>query len=187
MPNWCSNQVTLTNSDTNQIKRVKKAIKEDRLFEEFIPCPKEMIEDGSWYTHNINAWGTKWDVTGGDVVKKSKHSITLVFDTAWSPPLNFYEFLYDNEWGVEAHYYESGMNFVGRWFNGDDEYYEIPASGDEIVEMIPEDIDMLWGLSERAYEEDELEEEDSDSIEGIAEDFDNYLKELDDINSKDKP
>jgi len=79
----------------------------------------------SWYEFCLGEWGTKWDASGlsinnvYDNEPDDIHSITLSFNTAWSPPIEFYETLYD-KFGVkiEATYFESGLCFCGRYSNG---------------------------------------------------------------------
>ena len=49
MPNWCSNTLSLSHPDSTMIDRVEKAVKEDKLFSEFYPCPKELTETKSGF------------------------------------------------------------------------------------------------------------------------------------------
>ena len=84
MPNWCENRITIWNDDPKVIKRIIDAFEREALFDEFIPCPKElwasngnefpaykqrMIEKHGaedWYDWCIEHWGTKWDVKLND-------------------------------------------------------------------------------------------------------------------------
>ena len=185
MPNWCMNSVTFTHPNPKEITRIKEAFLAQRLFSEFVPCPDELKDTVSpnrdeanasalaekygytdWYSFAVNEWGTKWDTGGSDISALEENSITLFFDTAWSPPTTFYEKLLDMGWSVSAHYYEPGMNFVGKWEDGFDDYYDsIPSTSEEIQEVIPAEIDECWDLSVRADELAEEEEwnEDEDS------------------------
>jgi hypothetical protein len=118
----------------------------------------------SWYDFSIAEWGTKWDVsTSGRDYKIEKiddsHTVTLYFDTAWSPPTAAYEKLMDLGFEVEAYYYEPGMAFVGKWSNGDDEYFEYGGQDSATVrEYIGEELDDYFGISEQMAEMEEENE-----------------------------
>ena len=49
-----------------------------------------------WYDWQVNTWGTKWDpdVTDFDY-QPDTGVMTCFFDTAWSPPIAFYNSLYE--------------------------------------------------------------------------------------------
>jgi hypothetical protein len=92
MPNWCSNSLALCHDDPAQIERAVKAFNDGKLFNEFFPCPEDLVNTMSgfygkgtpeqeelekkqalntatygfptWYEWNIANWGTKWDVQG---------------------------------------------------------------------------------------------------------------------------
>ena len=150
MPNWCSNSTTFKHDDPEQIERLKTAFLEDKLFTEFAPPPADIGED--WYHWCIENWGTKWDVNGSDdgVVDIKENEITIYFDTAWSPPLEFYIALEHLGFTVEGYYYEPGMCFVGKWDENGDNCYEIPESPEAIAEVIPSDIEQTFNLIENA-------------------------------------
>lgn len=164
MPNWCMNSVTFGHEDPAEITRMKEAFLNDRLLSEFVPNPAgDNAED--WYSFNISNWGTKWDTGGSDISALETNSITLLFDTAWSPPIAFYEALVEDGWEVHGYYYEPGMNFCGRFDNGIDDYFEIPATSDEVIEEIPSDIDECFSISEQMADresEEEYNEEDEE-------------------------
>lgn len=161
MPNWCSNSVTFYNDDPAQIERLKNAYLEDRLFSEFVPNPAGP-EAENWYSFNSESWGTKWDSGGRDIVDICDTSITVMFDTAWSPPLAFYRALEEQGWDVEAQFYEPGMAFVGKYEDGVEESYDIPSTIEEVQEQIPADMDECWGITENM---EMWQEEEDDSTE----------------------
>jgi hypothetical protein len=136
---------------------MKNAFLEDKLFTEFAPAPTDLGEE--WYHWCIENWGTKWDVNGSDdgVVDLKENEITLYFDTAWSPPLEFYIALEHLGFTVEGYYYEPGMNFVGKWDENGDDCYEIPETVEAIEEYIPSDIEQCFNLIENfiQWQEDE--------------------------------
>lgn len=117
----------------------------------------------SWYDFAIGEWGTKWDISNSDsdynIEKVDKsYTVTLFFDTAWSPPIKFYEKLEKLEFTVEAMYYEPGVNFCGQYFEGQDEHYELNGStSEQVKEQVPEELDQAFGISDELeqYEEDQ--------------------------------
>ena len=189
MPNWCSNQLTLRHEDPAMIQRAYDAFNRGELLQEFIPCPAELIDTVSgfvpeqealeakqaanrakygystWYEHNINEWGTKWDV-GGDgcdaIIDLIELSVT--FESAWAPPIAAYERLEELGFEVRATYYEPGMAFCGVSEDGSDDYYEYGGmSADEIEDTLPSDLDEEYGISQAVSEwEQEQEEENID-------------------------
>lgn len=119
----------------------------------------------SWYDFAIGEWGCKWDISnGGDGYKIKKvdngYSVTLSFDTAWSPPINFYDKLLELEFTVDAIYYEPGVNFCGQYYEGSDETYELnDMSSEDIKAQIPEELDAAFGISEQMAEYEAEENE----------------------------
>lgn len=184
MPNWCNNVMTLTHSDPAMIDRATTALKEGTFLNEFFPCPRELHEHESpirdadlgarfmeqygatdWYNWQVQNWGTKWDVcaeNGVDVV--NVNTITASFESAWAPPTQAYEKLCALGFEIRAHYYEPGMCFVGTW-SGDendsfDDYYEYSGESSETVrEVIGEELDDMFCISESMSEWEEEENE----------------------------
>jgi hypothetical protein len=156
------------------IERAAKALQEGTFLQEFIPCPQDLIDTVSgfvgegqaaleakqaanvekygyttWYEHNINEWGTKWDVSSDNVEIVDANTVTAGFDSAWSPPITAYERLIELGFEVEAFYYEPGMGFVGKWVDGIDEYYELGGEDSTTVRAsIGEELDDYFGISE---------------------------------------
>lgn len=87
-----------------------------------------LIKHGArnWYDWQINNWGTKWDV---DVQHQwifdytDKNIYECFFDSAWSPPIGFYNRLVEDGYKVEATYNEIGCAYIGFYRDGDDECY----------------------------------------------------------------
>ena len=119
----------------------------------------------SWYDFAIGEWGCKWDISNGDNNYKIKkvsdgYSVTLFFDTAWSPPINFYDKLIELEFNVDAMYYEPGVAFCGRYYDGSDETFELSnLNSENIREQIPEELDNAFGISEQLAEYEAEENE----------------------------
>ena len=100
----------------------------------------------TWYEYQIAEWGTKWDVgchpSYGDDAIVSGNSFSVGFDSAWSPPCAAYAKLKALGYTITAYYYESGMDFCGRWVDGFDDCYDISKDG------IPQDISEEMGIEE---------------------------------------
>ena len=137
MPNWCANRITIWNDDPKVIKRIIDAFEREALFDEFIPCPKElwasngtefpaykqrMIEKHGaedWYDWCIEHWGTKWDVKLNDdfnslkVVSPTK--IKLSIYTAWAPPLPVLDHWVDIGCHVRGRFHEPDLKYKGAY------------------------------------------------------------------------
>jgi hypothetical protein len=190
MPNWCNNTLELVHEDPAMLERARVAFKEARLCEEFAPVPKSLhivagrVGDpeeqmqleaqeqlnrdthgyANWYDYCVNEWGTKWDVGGDDLgpAQDIPGGLIMVFDSAWAPPIQFYEKLLDLGFSVRASYYEPGMCFAGIWEDGNDDYYDLSGMNSEQVrEQLPEHLDEAYGISEcmAEYEAEEAEED----------------------------
>ena len=84
--------------------------------------------------------------------------MSVSFDTAWSPPIKFYEKLQEQGWEVKAYYFEPGMNFCGIWDDGDDDYYEIPSTPEEAEDILPQDLEEVFDICQMLYDREEEEE-----------------------------
>ena len=147
MPNWCSNTVMVSHTNTAMIDRVENAVNSGKLFEEFAPL-------GEWqYEVAVEKWGTKWDISSGDVIDRNENTITVSFDTAWSPPINFYDELLAQGFEVHAEYFEPGVGFVGKYIDGEDEEYSIESA--DLLDEIPEDLVENWGIRDMMEDWDE--------------------------------
>jgi hypothetical protein len=120
----------------------------------------------NWYDFCVARWSTKWDVGGDDgyaqELNEGDTSITLSFDSAWSPPIGVYEALVEQGFTVKAYYYEPGMCYAGVWDNGDDNYYELGSmDSKQIREEIDPELDEVMCISESVemWEEENKEEE----------------------------
>jgi len=168
MPNWCANHVTLRHADPAMIAKAEEGFNKDEFFHTLVPMPEELKGTSSpndkpnpvlvekygadnWYDWSVANWGTKWDANSGDgaIADQSEGSITLVFDTAWSPPITFYTKLEEMGWQVKAYYFEPGMMFCGIYEDGDDEYFEVGE------DEIPDELEDIFDISSWINDEDE--------------------------------
>jgi hypothetical protein len=185
MPNWCNNRVVISHEDTAKLEALVGAIKEGKFCNHVIPVPeslhivagmvsdeaeqKKLEEDtarnidvhgyGNWYDFCVDRWGTKWDIDPYDPedVAIKDNCIEFGFDSAWAPPIGVYAELVEQGFEVEATYYEPGMGFVGRWYYGNDEYYEIGGETSETVrDVIGGELDEEYGISECMAEYEDM-------------------------------
>ncbi len=204
MPNWCNNYAEIHGPKAT-IKALHDAIiNEGKFFGHMRPEPNyeevdvyptfpgikgnnDPVEKSqSWWDWRVQNWGTKWEL--GDEMKSiftyeevndEYAKLSGVFDTAWSPACDAFQYFADNNEGVQAtvYYYEPGMGFCGVYdTDGGDDYYDISGMNSERVkDEIPEALDECMGISEcmaeyEAMERDELEEWYEDGVEktGLA-------------------
>ena len=188
MPNWCSNVLTLTHKDADQIERAMEAFKRGELLQEFAPVPEALkvtcqpgttdtelqaIYDANvkeygfstWYDYCVGVWGTKWDVGSKDdwidinETVDGIHSITFAFDSAWAPPVGAYAFMEEQGFGVLAYYYEGGMQFAGIYTNGNDDYYESWGDSQGALDELPDELNDTFGIAEMQAEWEEMANE----------------------------
>ena len=193
MPNWCNNYLVLEHEDPAMIERAKTAFADGKLLNEFCPVPddlhivagrvgddedqkqKDLVAQEevnvakhgyrNWYDYCVNEWGTKWDVGGDGMIADLLEDgrLAMTFDSAWSPPLEFYGKMCDLGFSVRAYYYESGMCFAGIWEDHDDDFYDLSDCRDaqEVEDTLPTVLDEMFCISEymREYEAENAEEE----------------------------
>lgn len=171
MPNWCDNMVTLRHEDKSKIDALdaelsKRDAESHRCQGEFFnsirPNPS-----GEWdYNWSVENWGTKWEAGIIDWERRDDNEIWVSFESAWSPPTTFYEFLVEEGWEVEAIYQESGMGYAGQFTtDGGDDYYEYDITDIETIRNLPSDVIEFGDLLTRAeeYMIERLEEEWADA------------------------
>jgi hypothetical protein len=148
MPNWCDNSVRFMNADKAKIDALLAALESEdkKVFHHLRPMPDSEQDD--WYMWNVNHWGTKWEISVNDWDREDDNTIWIGFETAWSPPIALYEYLYEEGWEIEAVYHEGGMAFCGIWKDGEDDCYEYDISDRDSIESLPEEILDFTGLLE---------------------------------------
>ena len=159
MPNWCSNSITIQGS-TETIKTLWDDAqgKDSGLLNAMVPMPEALLgttspdprpEQGNykgpqpeidgatnWYDWAVNNWGCKWDVDveGLDFTDNGDGTASIQgsFASPWGPPIEAYNKFLDDMDGCSlvADYHEPGMDFLGEYDNGTDNYY------DGLVELI---------------------------------------------------
>lgn len=143
MPNWCMNSIHISGPKDKIVALWEKAKEKEGLLEAMAPI-------GEWnYGEACQSWGTKWDISLEALeleVDGDTASIRGAADSAWSPPIDAFEFYCNANEDVTAElaYFEPGVGFVGRWDNenGDDHYDIDPENLDEIPQEIREEFDV---------------------------------------------
>jgi len=179
MPNWCNNGLTLRHADPAMIDRVLNA--KEGLLTEFLPCPQELMDAvanfttneamvakygySSWYDWSIANWGTKWDFSLENVEREDANTVTAGFDSAWAPPIEAYVKLCALGFEVEGMYYEPGMQFVGKFVGNEDDCDDNcieygGATADTVRDMIGEELDDYFAISESMADWEEENQED---------------------------
>jgi hypothetical protein len=160
--------------------RIELAKDEPRLFNSILPVPASLQIvagkaglDGSpeqtaleqaeasnrdaygyanWYEFCTHEWGTKWeaDWSEADIDDNNGDTITMHFDTAWSPPIGIYQELVDAGLDVQATYCECGFGYAGWWVNGEDNEFDSVSFNDEDDEEHIDDVERMqaWFASE---------------------------------------
>ena len=140
MPNWCDNTLTITHPDKSKIDAIETGLSDktnQALFNTILPNPS-----GEWdYEWSVNNWGTKWEASVHDWERQDDNTIWVSFDSAWSPPIQLYEFMEADEgYTVVAMYWESGMGFCGRFADGYDDYYDYDITDIDSINSLPEEL-----------------------------------------------
>lgn len=145
MPNWCNNVVQIC-GDTERLDQFEKYLDENNgkeWFSFFRPMPENVGD--SWYEWSVNHWGCKWNCDAISWIRDDV-SVSLTFDSPWSPPIALYEYILSEGYDVDAHYHEEGMAFVGRYIDGNDDTYEYDIADIDSLDYIPDDIIEYWDL-----------------------------------------
>lgn len=187
MPNYCDNIVTITHDDPTKIKRVVKAFNNGKLFQEFIPIPNELEDDRLHsysgkdgandklrddmhakygFSNSIDFcyanWGTKWEASGDFTIIDS-NTVQLDFQTAWIPPIPFYKVLVDLGYKINAFYDETGVGFCGYFNNAANDHFDYAdLTADTLRDIVGEDLDDAFGLTDRWMEDEADNEEDNE-------------------------
>lgn len=134
MPNWCSNSFEVSHQDPEMIAKFARGVNEGTLFSDLIPY-------GDWdYNTSVEKWGTKWDISAGDVsISEDGKSASGWFETAWSPAIAAYEKLEELGFELNVVYHEPGMAYAGQYIQGEDDYYEYDFSNDNWRDEITND------------------------------------------------
>jgi hypothetical protein len=129
------NSLTVSHSDKSMVQKFVDAWNSGNTCQHFIPMP----EGEDWYSWNISNWGTKWDFGKEEYhdpaeVKQNgdKYEVCVGPNTAWEPPIIFYNHLVKLGYRIHASYFEPGMGFCGIYNDGYDNYIDYGDDKDSI-------------------------------------------------------
>ncbi len=155
MPNWCYNHLTIYAKNNEKtlgfLSELYESAKKGSL-NKFITPYSDMGLDAWNYGSCVEHWGTKWDIglISIDINKSDNNiNIELSYQTAWNPNTPVLEKLYemlcelDPECTVQSYYDEGGMNYHGRFLNGEDNCKKMGA---------------LYHINQGVYEKIEVQE-----------------------------
>ena len=134
MPNWCNNSMTITSSESDTTQEGIKRLRAKLLFieEDMKENPKvwggaydylvgredDWDEIDGWYEHNIRVYGSKWQKSAEEfleVLDDDDETITMNFDSAWSPVVGFTKLLSSQyRLHIEHTYDETGDWYAGK-------------------------------------------------------------------------
>ncbi len=170
MPNWCYNTIRVRGPQRELDKFEKHLNDTDGKdwFSYFVK-PDHELKDDEWYGWNLENYGCKWNCDANDWHRDDEETISFTFDSPWGPPIALYENIenielesesgYIDYFRVDAEYLEEGMQFMGRFIDGEDEYYEY--SDLESLDSIPEELVEHWGIRDRMIDDEEWDADDS--------------------------
>jgi len=147
MPNWCQNYLEIQSSPDIIEMFTHEAETTTGLFNSILPMPfNSTLDRVDW---NRNNWGTKWDISAGDisVCSSFETSLIIMFDTPWSPPDIVYSYLNTHLINILAHYYEAGMCFCGTYGGGVNYCKDFACFSD-----VPSDIADVFSIDESHFE-----------------------------------
>ena len=119
MPNWCFNEVEIkgTKKAIEKVAKLMKQVEETGDFFELVYPTPDGIGDRypHWYDWRVKYWGTKWDIDTESLgFTVNQTSVTMSFDSAWSPPVEFFaKFSEIFKVTVEIRFLEEGRDFAG--------------------------------------------------------------------------
>jgi len=167
MPNWCMNNLTISHDDKAMVQKFADAYNSGEVCNSFIPKPENLNDDAfaadGWYVWCVNNWGTKWDF-GKDEYEdpamvipvttptedgiETRYEVGISFNTAWSPPIPFYDHLVELGYKVRAAYFEPGCCFCGNYYDGYDNYIDYGGQDINPEDVIPVAIWNEFGMDD---------------------------------------
>lgn len=160
MPNWCTNSFSISHEDAEMITKFAEAFKAGNLFETFFP-----LSTGEWdYGTAVEEWGTKWDISNGDIsIDPEGKSASGFFETAWGPATEAYSKFHDLGFDIDVLYHEPGMCFAGHFTDGEDycveydfndENWRDQVSDEDLRDFLESEYDSWLEWNEENKEED---------------------------------
>ena len=177
MPNWCNNSLTIKSDNYGQLLQYRNAClsNEPNLLEMIRPFTEETNYEWD-YDWCVDNWGTKWDVCDVMSCYLIEGELTIVFDTAWSPPVAALQYgAKRHGFTFELEYYEPGMMYAGFATEDGDEVYEYTFDVHPCEEL-PDHLVDAHGI-DRDYDY-WLQDMDDDDVQNLSDDQKEYRKML---------
>jgi hypothetical protein len=145
MPNWCFNHAEFAFPDKETYNKFILAVLDESLFATFAPL--ELDSDKTWSIEKaVEKWGTKWEpsewqnVEPTPFIESPEYIIIANFDTAWAPPIGFYECLMnDHNIQVNAMFHEGGEEIFGKCVYNEiiskNTYFNYPRSESQLFRV----------------------------------------------------
>jgi|LauGreStaDraftv2_3_1035109.scaffolds.fasta_scaffold10913_3 hypothetical protein len=145
MPNWCFNLAKFTFPDKETYNKFILAVRDESLFATFAPL--ELDSDQTWSIEKaVEKWGTKWEpsewqnVEPTPFIEDSEYFLSATFDTAWAPPIGFYECLMkEHNIHVDAAFHEGGEEVFGKCVYNEtiskNTYFNYPRSESQLFRV----------------------------------------------------
>ena len=156
MPNWCMNNLDISHDNEMVVKNMIARL--------------EAMEQDDYGDYNglLRCLDPRYEYREACYVDwtETDDGISISFSTAWEPPIEVYEELENQEWQVNASFYEPGLDFAG-WFDEggecrvnnlsekDDDWFE----EDPVGKIIQDQWDILADRESWLDEEDQTEYE----------------------------
>lgn len=137
MANHCQNVTFFTHSDKNLIDKIQTIVQSEKVH-------NELFETFA----SEQTWGTSGYRGTSLVTRHSDDCVEVHFDTAWSPPIEFYGIMESLGFTIDAYYYEPGMMFCGEYHDYGHSEYDLIMDENWIAENIPTEMDEMFGISE---------------------------------------
>jgi hypothetical protein len=114
MPNWCENRLQTAGCRKDLEAFLAECFSEDEYGRVFLNFEKIVPLEESDEGLCRDKWGTKWNASDCDL-KDDTDSITIWFETAWSPPIPIMEALTKKYTALSftLEYSEGGVGFRG--------------------------------------------------------------------------
>ena len=165
MANLCMNKLELSSRNKGTLETLQKAFFNHSLLDALVEMPKELKQSShaiganlemipDWYRWAINNWGCRSDVGPDEsdrlserypiVGKDDTFTLTLRFDSPWSPPRDAVYALAHTDVQFTLSYYEPNVGFCGFITEGDMQEWD--TSADDGEDPIPDSLREEFGI-----------------------------------------
>lgn len=131
MPNWCQNDIQFHHESKEMLDKLEEAIHLNKTLELLRPFPKDIEIDNDWCVEN---WGTKWELCHFEHVNRiDDNNLMARAESAWSPPIQAFEYAEKNGWRIDAVFFEAGACYAGSFTGGKADYIDVDNTLHRII------------------------------------------------------